>query len=58
MEEGKSVFSGVRQLVKCMSQKEDVPIIIQADSEDPSGLSLAFFIVLTLIYAYLSYIYE
>jgi biopolymer transport protein ExbD len=31
-------FSGVRQLVKRMLQKEDVPVIIQADAAAPSGL--------------------
>jgi biopolymer transport protein ExbD len=31
-------FSGVRQLVKRLLQKEDVPVIIQADSAAPSGL--------------------
>jgi biopolymer transport protein ExbD len=31
-------FSGVRQLVKRMLQKEDVPVIIQADAGAPSGL--------------------
>ena len=31
-------FSGVRQLVKRMLQKEDIPVIIQADSAAPSGL--------------------
>jgi biopolymer transport protein ExbD len=30
--------SGVRQLVKRMLQKEDVPVIIQADAGAPSGL--------------------
>ena len=30
--------SGVRQLVKRMVQKEDIPVIIQADSAAPSGL--------------------
>jgi biopolymer transport protein ExbD len=31
-------ISGVRQLVKRMLQKEDVPVIIQADAAAPSGL--------------------
>jgi biopolymer transport protein ExbD len=31
-------FSGVRQLVKRMLEKEDVPVIIQADAAAPSGL--------------------
>ena len=31
-------FSGVRQLVKRMLQKEDVPVIIQVDAGAPSGL--------------------
>ena len=31
-------ISGVRQLVKRMLQKEEVPVIIQADSGAPSGL--------------------
>lgn len=31
-------ISGVRPLVKRMLQKEDVPVIIQADSESKSGL--------------------
>jgi biopolymer transport protein ExbD len=31
-------ISGVRQLVKRMLQKEDVPVIIQADAGAPSGL--------------------
>lgn len=31
-------ISGVRQLVKLMLQKEDVPVIIQADAAAPSGL--------------------
>jgi biopolymer transport protein ExbD len=31
-------FSGVRQLVKRLLQKEDVPVIIQADAAAPSGL--------------------
>jgi biopolymer transport protein ExbD len=31
-------FSGVRQLVKRMLQKEDIPVIIQADAGAPSGL--------------------
>jgi biopolymer transport protein ExbD len=31
-------FSGVRQLVKRMLQKEDVPVVIQADAAAPSGL--------------------
>jgi biopolymer transport protein ExbD len=31
-------ISGVRQLVKRMLQKEDVPVIIQADAASPSGL--------------------
>lgn len=31
-------FGGVRQLVKRMLQKEDVPVIIQADAGAPSGL--------------------
>jgi biopolymer transport protein ExbD len=31
-------FSGVRQLVKRLLQKEDVPVIIQADAGAPSGL--------------------
>jgi biopolymer transport protein ExbD len=36
---GKEIgFSGVRQLVKRMLQKEDIPVIIQADSGAPSGL--------------------
>ena len=30
--------SGVRQLVKRMLQKEDVPVVIQADAEADSGL--------------------
>lgn len=31
-------ISGVRQLVKRMIQKEDIPVIIQADAAAPSGL--------------------
>lgn len=31
-------FSGVRQLVKRLLQREDVPVIIQADAAAPSGL--------------------
>ncbi|MBN1507683.1 MAG: biopolymer transporter ExbD [Sedimentisphaerales bacterium] len=31
-------LSGVRQLVKRMLQKEDIPVIIQADAAAPSGL--------------------
>jgi biopolymer transport protein ExbD len=31
-------FNGIRQLVKRMLQKEDVPVIIQADTAAPSGL--------------------
>jgi len=31
-------FSGVRQLVKRLLRKEDVPVIIQADAAAPSGL--------------------
>jgi biopolymer transport protein ExbD len=31
-------FSGVRPLVKRMLQKEEVPVVIQADSEAQSGL--------------------
>jgi biopolymer transport protein ExbD len=31
-------ISGVRQLVKRMLQKEDVPVVIQADTEADSGL--------------------
>jgi biopolymer transport protein ExbD len=31
-------ISGVRQLVKRMLQKEDVPVIVQADAGAPSGL--------------------
>lgn len=31
-------FAGVRQLVKRMLQKEEVPVIIQADAAAPSGL--------------------
>ena len=31
-------ISGVRQLVKRMLQKEDVPVVIQADNEADSGL--------------------
>jgi len=31
-------FGGVRQLVKRLLQKEDVPVIIQADAAAPSGL--------------------
>ncbi|MGD8785874.1 MAG: biopolymer transporter ExbD [Phycisphaerales bacterium] len=31
-------ISGVRQLVKRMLQKEEVPVIIQADSAAPSGM--------------------
>jgi biopolymer transport protein ExbD len=31
-------ISGVHQLVKRMLQKEDVPVIIQADAGAPSGL--------------------
>jgi biopolymer transport protein ExbD len=31
-------FGGVRQLVKRMLQKEEVPVIIQADAGAPSGL--------------------
>ncbi len=31
-------FSGIQPLVKRMLQKEDVPVIIQADSEAQSGL--------------------
>lgn len=31
-------FSGIQPLVKRMLQKEDIPVIIQADSAAPSGL--------------------
>jgi biopolymer transport protein ExbD len=31
-------ISGVRQLVKRMLQKEEVPVIVQADAASPSGL--------------------
>jgi biopolymer transport protein ExbD len=31
-------ISGVRQLVKRMLEKEDIPVIIQADAAAPSGL--------------------
>lgn len=31
-------LSGVRQLVKRMLQKEDVPVVVQADAAAPSGL--------------------
>jgi biopolymer transport protein ExbD len=31
-------FSGVRQLVKRSLEKEDIPVIIQADAAAPSGL--------------------
>jgi biopolymer transport protein ExbD len=36
---GKEIgLSGVRQLVKRMLQKEEIPVIIQADAAAPSGL--------------------
>jgi biopolymer transport protein ExbD len=31
-------FSGIQPLVKRMTQKEDVPVIIQADAAAPSGM--------------------